>query len=96
MNEAPEIIWAEPDGIHDIIIHNGASNLDGLIATGYLTKYVRADRIEELEAKLERAVDGLMSLVNAYDEGDYGRYLHWEVENHRQLIAELTGGESDD
>lgn len=42
MTEAPERIWAEPDG-DTIIVHNGAENLDDLIATGYLYEYVRKD-----------------------------------------------------
>ena len=47
MSEAPERLWVEPDG-DDIIIHNGAHDLDALISTGYLFEYVRADHIEEL------------------------------------------------
>lgn len=39
---APDKIWAEPDG-GDIIVHNGADDLEGLIATGCLYEYVRAD-----------------------------------------------------
>ena len=50
-----------------------------------------ADRIEELEVKLEKALEAMMSLVNTYDAGDYGRYLRYEVENHRQIITELKG-----
>ncbi|MEH6505034.1 MAG: hypothetical protein V7786_02075 [Sulfitobacter litoralis] len=42
MTEAPERIWAEPDG-EDIIIHNGKPNLEALISTGYLSEYVRSD-----------------------------------------------------
>ena len=55
MTDAPEKLWVEPDG-ETLIIHNGSSDLEALIATGYLHEYTRTDvtdaRIEELETAL--------------------------------------------
>ena len=72
MSNAPERIWAEPDG-GNIIIHNGASNLAALIATGYLTEYIRADLMAELVEALRwyGEVGRLARLITR--EGDAGR-----------------------
>lgn len=69
MSKAPEVIWANPNG--DVIsIRNGYPDLKTLIAAGRLTKYVRADRIEELEAqnadlkaKLEKAAQCFIKII---------------------------------
>lgn len=53
MSEAPKVIWAEPDG-DEIIIHNGKPNLEGLMATGCLTKYHHDDTVTALQAKVAR------------------------------------------
>jgi hypothetical protein len=56
MTDAPEKLWVEPDG-ETLIIHNGSSDLEALISTGYLHKYTRTDvadaRIKELEEVLK-------------------------------------------
>lgn len=39
---APRTIWAEPDG-DEVLIHNGAEDLEQLIHTGYLYEYIRCD-----------------------------------------------------
>jgi hypothetical protein len=58
MTDAPEKIWAEPDG-ETLIIHNGDPDLERFIATGYLHEYTRTDisqaKIAELEAALAKA-----------------------------------------
>lgn len=41
--EFPDFLWAEMDD--EVIIHNGRHDLEGLIATGLLRKYVPADSI---------------------------------------------------
>lgn len=55
MTDAPEKLWVEPDG-ETLIIHNGSSDLEALISTGYLHEYTRTDtadaRVKELEAAL--------------------------------------------
>ena len=51
MTDAPEKIWAEPDG-ETLIIHNGNSDLEALIATGYLHEYIRTDVAEARTDKL--------------------------------------------
>jgi hypothetical protein len=55
MTDAPEKLWVEPDG-ETLIIHNGSSDLEALISTGYLYEYTRTDvteaRIKELEVAL--------------------------------------------
>tara|TARA_R110000824_G_scaffold226132_4_gene413831 strand:- start:55 stop:324 length:270 start_codon:yes stop_codon:yes gene_type:complete len=59
MTNAPKKIWAEPDG-ETLIIHNGSPDLEGLIATGYIHEYTRADiaqaRIAQLEGHISRLV----------------------------------------
>tara|TARA_R110002167_G_scaffold74809_9_gene209124 strand:+ start:1446 stop:1697 length:252 start_codon:yes stop_codon:yes gene_type:complete len=56
MSNAPETLWAEPDG-DDILIRNGAVDLEALITTGDLYEYVRADiaqaRMDRMEAALK-------------------------------------------
>ena len=65
MNEAPERIWAvtEPNDISaDILGDVYAQQLpDGM--TGTPVKYVRADRIEELEAKLRKLAVQVLSAL---------------------------------
>ena len=91
MSNTPEAIWANPDG--DVIsIRNGCPDLNTLIATGQLIKYVRADRIEELEVKLAKAVEALGEAIYLLDpdEEDIAK----EAGLHRIVTtyAELTGG----
>lgn len=63
--DAPERIWAEPDG-GSILIHNGAPNLAGLIATGYLTEYIRVDLMAELVEALRECHDALRDHAKMY------------------------------
>ena len=63
--DAPERIWAEPDG-DTILIHNGAPNLAGLIATGYLTEYIRVDLMAELVEALRECHDALRDHAKMY------------------------------
>ena len=76
MTDAPELIWAEPDG-GDILVHNGDPALERLIATGYLYEYRRADLCAD-PALLAEAVEVLRFYAdptfNGYDVtvGDYG------------------------
>lgn len=67
MTDAPERIWAEPDG-SEIIIHNGAPDLKGLIATGYLHEYIRADTVQAL---VEAAREGRVALAKTYAVVDW-------------------------
>ena len=85
MSNAPECIWVEPDG-DTIIIHNGASNLEALIATGYLTKYIRADSAYAALAKLAEG-NGLVERLNRADEYEPLGHDGWEAAAH---IAALT------
>lgn len=66
-------------------------------------KYVRADRIEELEAKLAKAENGLFTLSHIHDGNpsdaradilplDYARHMLWEARSiARATLAELKG-----
>tara|TARA_R110000851_G_scaffold113087_1_gene237593 strand:+ start:596 stop:883 length:288 start_codon:yes stop_codon:yes gene_type:complete len=51
MTDAPEKLWVEPDG-ETLIIHNGSSDLEELIATGYLHEYTRTDITDALVEEL--------------------------------------------
>lgn len=98
MSDLPEELWVEPDG-GDILIHNGDPDLDGLIATGFLTKYVRDDHSEALEAQVKAAVEALDRLVGLAD--DYspfgGELLQDRVDrawdSARAALAQIKGGE---
>ena len=48
-----EKLWVEPDG-ETLIIHNGISDLDAIISTGYLYEYTRTDVADARYNKLER------------------------------------------
>ena len=54
-----EKLWVEPDG-ETLIIHNGISDLDAIVSTGYLHEYTRTDvaeaRIKELERELGHCI----------------------------------------
>ena len=57
-------------------------------------KYVRADRIEELEAKLAKAVEALQWLkveIRGHGFSDEGRMLTMCI----STLAELTGGKDE-
>ena len=79
----PHEIWADLD--HWI---EGPAASD-LRAQGYM-KYIRADRIEELEAKLAKAVEALEWVK--FGGGPTGESYHL---NAVDTLAELTGGKDD-
>lgn len=89
MSDAPEILWAEPDG-DTIIIHNGASNLEALIATGYLTKYIRADLMAELVEVLQGSRETILQLVNSRGSEAEGTDEEWASEIDAAL-AKIKG-----
>jgi len=81
MSEAPERIYAAPPS-DDREWKSGAGEWDASrywTADG-ATEYVRADRIEELEAKLARAVEAL-AWCSSYEESEVAR----------TALAELKG-----
>jgi hypothetical protein len=67
MTDAPEKLWVEPDG-ETLIIHNGSSDLEALIATGYLHEYTPTD---VAEAEYERGFgDGRRHIQEDYEAGE--------------------------
>ena len=53
-----------------------------------------ANRIEELEAKLERAVEALGGMIDLFSEDNVlrkGTHLNMEISNARTTLAELKG-----
>jgi len=83
MSDAPERIWAEP-GMPGYL-----DEPDGL----YTVEYVRADRIEELEAKLAKAVGALGDISDGEPEwpDDPQRELDWCRNRATTTLAELKG-----
>ena len=65
-NDAPETIWAEPDG-DEILIHNGAEDLDQLIHTGYLYEYTLKATSDARIAELERQLFNSRRRCNALE-----------------------------
>jgi len=90
MSKAPERIWVAPDG-GDIIIHNGKPNLDTLIAAGHISEYVRADRIEKLEADLHLMETSGIVEVSVRNPSVMEYMKHWETraETAEAKLAEL-------
>ena len=82
----PHEIWADLD--HWI---EGPAASD-LRAQGYM-KYIRADRIEELEAKLAKAVEGFEELARLGNGDRYGNSFGNLIA--QKYIEELTGGKDD-
>tara|TARA_R110000782_G_scaffold21685_13_gene58118 strand:+ start:1135 stop:1401 length:267 start_codon:yes stop_codon:yes gene_type:complete len=67
MTDMPEKLWAEPDG-ETLIIHNGISDLDAIVSTGYLHEYTRTDLAE---AEYERGFgDGCRHIQEDYEAGE--------------------------
>ena len=95
MSEAPERIWVKTRGVPKYY-EFPCEDLPLLV------EYVRADRIEELEAKLAKAVEALVRIADKHSEMTW-----WGVDsevreamNEMQIIAEtilteLIGGKDD-
>lgn len=90
MSEAPERItaWLSKDG---------STRFEGgrLFPAGVEVEYIRADRIEELEAKLAKAVECLSfygALIGGKHENPWHVYSEDFGKKARTTIAELTGG----
>ena len=80
MSEAPERIWATED------TENGGEDRSHTTRpTRGLTEYVRADRIEELEAKLAKAV------TLAEKSMKWLRLYGADVHREASTLAELKG-----
>jgi hypothetical protein len=77
MSDAPERIWADGNAEWD----SGSWGLDKEFDND--VEYVRADRIEELEAKLAKAVKAL----DRIQDGSYGKL----AAKARTILAELKG-----
>jgi hypothetical protein len=89
MSETPERIWAfAPDIFDNLSVWQDAPS-----PAGDTIEYVRADRIEELEDKLVKAVEGFEKLARL---GNGDRYGNSEGNVIAQIyIAELTGGKDE-
>jgi hypothetical protein len=61
MSDAPERIWADGNAEWDSGSWGRSKEFDNDV------EYVRADRIEELEAKLAKAVEALQRIADASD-----------------------------
>ena len=96
MSGTPERIWAvtEPDDISaDILGEVYAQQVpDGM--TGTPVEYVRADRIEELEAKLAKAVEAVKfyhSAVNLRINCEITHAMQEAHDHAEAFLAELKG-----
>jgi hypothetical protein len=96
MSEAPERIWADGNAEWD----SGSWGLDKEFDND--VEYVRADRIEELEGKLTKAVEALEEIAKPKvgpdfdwpdDEADRWRagWYRKYGDNARAALAELKG-----
>jgi hypothetical protein len=79
MSDAPERIWADGNAEWDSGSWGRSKEFDNDV------EYVRADRIEELEAKLAKAVEAL----DRIQDGSYGKL----AAKARTILAELKGEE---
>ena len=89
MSEAPERIWVKTRGVPKYY-EFPCEDLPLLV------EYVRADRIEELEAKLTKAVKalgGMVGLFSGYSLLLKGMHLKIVLYNARAALAELKGKE---
>jgi hypothetical protein len=77
MSDAPERIWADGNAEWDSGSWGRSKEFDNDV------EYVRADRIEELEAKLAKAVEAL----DRIQDGSYGKL----AAKARTILAELKG-----
>ena len=88
--DAPEQIWAEPDG-GDLIIHNGAKNLEALISTGYLFEYTRSDLVAAKDATIANLVEALewRPIETAPKDGT-AIFLYWPHWHHLPLVGYVS------
>lgn len=95
MSEAPERIWAWWDDAYDVGLLN--EHGDKRYTPNDAKEYVRADRIEELEAKLRKAVGALGDISNGEPEwpDDPQKELDWCRNRATTALAELTGEQKD-
>ena len=91
MSEAPERIWVKTRGVPKYY-EFPCEDLPLLV------EYVRADRIEELEAKLTKAVKalgGMVGLFSGYSLLLKGMHLKIVLYNARAALAELKGQDNE-
>ena len=87
MSEVPERIWAfEPD-----IFDNASVWQDAPSPAGDTIEYVRADRIEELEAKLAKAVNEAEKYRYAFSAQSRKLQAVLHIDGVRTTLEELTG-----
>ena len=85
MSEAPERIWADGNAEWD----SGSWGLDKEFDND--VEYVRADRIEELEAKLAKAINETLDAASAYIRTQYGISALSHPVDRERIVAELKG-----
>jgi len=91
-SKAPEHIWAWWDNDYDVGMIN--THGDELYTPTEAREYVPADRIEELEAKLEKAVTALKfyrSAINLRIDCEITYAMQEAHDNARITLAELKG-----
>lgn len=99
MSEAPERIWAWWDDTYDTGLVN--THGDKRYTPDDAREYVRAARIEELEAKMAKAVEALVRIADTPSEMTWGVESEVrEAMNGMEIIAEttlaeLTGGKDE-
>jgi predicted DNA-binding protein len=81
MSKAPKQIWVWWDDEYDVGVVS--KHGDKRYIPDEAREYVRADRIEELEAKLTKAVEAL----DRIQDGSYGKL----AAKARTILAELKG-----
>jgi len=93
MSEAPNEIWCDTGLYYEYKTDWSEGSWRNNDNCGGV-KYVRADRIEELEAKLAKAVEALQWLkveIRGHGFSDEGRMLTMCI----STLAELTGGKDE-
>ena len=93
MSEAPETIWVGNwlSDLGEIAAWDIGEWRDEPWPTVDVVEYVRADRIEELEAKLERAVEALEGLIELHSLSTNEINPKSVLEFARSTLAELKG-----
>jgi len=86
MSDAPKRIWAGHDG-DNIIVHNGEHDLQGLIATGYLHEYIRADLVAEL---VQAAEDAEYDLLQWLECAKFLEAVGFNVDDTAPAVERLT------
>ena len=98
MSEAPERIEIESEGGYPDGQRAWVNEPDNM-PEYFCAEYVRADHIEELEAKLARAVEALVGMVGLFSADSLllkGTHLNMELDNARTTLAELSKERSDE